>query len=135
VNGARRDRCLHKVFLFGMLHPSAQDLVHRERAQDDTLSAAFIGGLDHEVVTERSQIKIRDDGLFDKRRQKDRMRCVNAGCDELEVHRCFVFRPFGHFSRIDPQNRMFPRPAMDRLEARVVLRTVEDHAERFFTFI
>ncbi len=100
-----------------------------EGAEDHAFSTAFVRRLDDKLVTEGCQIQVGDDGLLDERRQENRVRRVNACVDQLEVHRGFVFRPFGNFCRVDPPNRMFPRPAMDGLEARVILRTVEDGAE------
>ena len=111
------------------LHPGAQDLVEGKGAEDDAFSAAFVRGLDHKVMTQRRQIQLRDDGLLDEGRQEDRVGCVDASLDQLKVHRGFVFRPFGDFRRVDPANRMLPRPAMNGLEARIILRAVEDGAE------
>ena len=107
MDSARRHCGLNEVFLFGVLHAGAQDLVHRERTEDDAFTTAFIRWLDDEMMTERRQIEIRNHRLVDEWRQKHCVGRMNAGGDQLKLHRCLIFRPFGDFGRIDAPDMMF----------------------------
>ncbi len=78
MNGAWGDRLLDQVFLFGEFQAGAQDLVHGGRAEDHTGTASFIRRLDDEAAAQEGEVQLGDDRLVDKRRQKDRIGCMDS---------------------------------------------------------
>src|SRR5687768_13111310 len=94
MNGTRHDGSLDQIFLFREFHSRPQNLLHGKSSQDDALATAFIRWLDYELMADWNHIQFRDDRLFNKRRQENRVWGMYACTDQLKVHGGFVFRPF-----------------------------------------